>query len=147
MPVEMGIRIQTVVKFYYLRQLAELAKKTAQTLRETILAAQKQVFTPSFQQGRLIVSNSGSGQSGSFQMADDKNTWTQPNIAGLLEEFIQQLDYTVAQGTPDAADADLINALVSQMMTDITEGNSPQIGIREQMGDFSGLNFPANSTR
>lgn len=141
----MGIHIQTVKKFFYLRQIAEGAKKTASTLREAILAAQLAVFTPSFKQGRLTVSNSGGGQSGSFQMAGSGNEWSQDNIAGMLEEFVQQLDYTVAQGTPDSSDPDLINALLNQMMQDIRTGNSPVLGITQQMGDFSGLNFPGNS--
>lgn len=141
----MGIRIQTAVKFFYLRQLAAQAANNALTLREALISAQASTFTPSFKLGRLTVSNSGGGQSGSFQMAGSGNEWSQANIAGMLEEFIQQLDFTVAQGTPDSSDPGLLNTLLAQMITDINTGNSPQIGIREQMGDFSGLNFPGNS--
>lgn len=143
----MGVQIQTVKKIGYLRQIAEGAKLTASTLKEALLAAQKGVYSPTFQKGRIVVSQSGSGQSGSFQMAGGGNDWTQDNIFGVIEEFIQLLDYTVAAGTPDAADADLIDALFAQMVENLNTGNVPQIGVRTQMGDFSGLNFPANSIR
>ena len=143
----MAVQIQAVKKCGYLRQIAEGAKKTASTLKETLLAAQAGVNSPTFSKGRLVVSQSGSGQSGSFQMAGGGNDWTQDNIFGLIEEFIQLLDWTVDQGTPDAADAATIDALLAQMIENIQTGNVPQTSIRTQMGDFSGLNFPANAIR
>ena len=143
----MAVPIQTAKKIGYLRQIAEGAKTTASTLKAALVAAQAAVWLPSFKQGRILVSQSGSGQSGSFQMAGGGNDWTQDNIFGLLEEFIQLADFTIAAGTPDGSDDALIDALFAQMVENINTGNVPQIGVRTQMGDFSGLNFPANSIR
>jgi hypothetical protein len=142
-----AIQIQSVKKCAYLRQIAEGAKRGVSTLKDALLAAQGQVYQPSFQLGRIVVSTSGSGQSGSFQMVGGGNDWTQDNIFGLLEEFIQLLDLTVSQGTPDGDDPATVTALFEQMVVNIQTGNVPQTSIRTQMGDFSGLNWPAVSYR
>ncbi len=143
----MGVAIQTVKKCGFLRQIAEGAKKGTNKLRECLLAAQSAVNSPSFQKGRIVISQSGSGQAGSFQIGTPGQEWTQDNILGLLEELIQLLDYTVAQGGTDGTDAATIDALFALMVDNLNTGNVPQIGITQQMGDFSGLNFPSTSLR
>jgi len=127
--------------------MAEAAKGATSTLKAVLLAAQKGHFSNNFLRGRIMVSQSGSGQSGSFEIGMTGKEWTQDNVFGLIEELIQLLDYTVAQGTPDAADTDILDALFAQMVENLNTGNVPQTGIREQMGDFSGLNFPSTSLR
>lgn len=143
----MGIQIQAVKKCGFLRQLAEQAKAIPSALKPVLLAAQNGHFSGNFSRGRLTVSTSGAGQSGSFEISVNGKEWTQDNIFGLIEELIQLLDYTVDQGTLDGGTIAETDALFAQMLDNINTGNVPQIGIREQMGDFSGLNFPSTSLR
>jgi hypothetical protein len=136
-----AVQIQSIKKCGFLRQIAEGAKLAASTLKEALLAAQKGHFVSTFARGRLVVSQSGSGQSGSFEVSMNGKEWTQDNVFGLIEELIQMLDACVARGVPDAADPDIINTLFEALKDDINSGFYPQSGVTEQMGDFSGLNF------
>ena len=131
------IEIQSVKKRGYLRQLAEGAKATSSTLKETLLAAQAAVFAPSFKMGRIVVSNSGGGQSGSFQMSGTGNDWTQDNIFGMIEEFLGLLESLDAATYPDDGDKAHTDALFQAMSADDSFS-----GITQQLGDWTGLNFP-----
>lgn len=145
----MQIQIQFLKKTAFLRQLVSAAKNSAQSLKSTLLAAQSGQFTSSFQRGRLVVSQSGSGQSGSFQVEVAGAEWSPSNLFGLVEEWIQILDWTVNQGTPDdeGGDSTVLDALFAMMVDNLNSGNLPQFGVSTQHGDFSGLNFPATSLR
>jgi hypothetical protein len=129
----------------YLRQIAEGAKATASTLKEATLAAQKAVFLPSFKTGRIVVSNSGGGQSGSFQMAGSGNEWTQDNIAGLIEEFLQMIAAADPVLLPDDGTEAHTEALRAAIAANIMAGNVPQ-GVTSTMGDFTLLGFPQYGT-
>lgn len=142
----MGVQIPAENKCGYLRKVAKVAKANAWTLKESLEAAADGIYSPTFLKGRIVISQSGSGQSGSFQIGD-LGGWSQQTVAALNEFLIQLLDCTVEQGTPDNSDPDLIDALFAAMVWNLKTGNVPQIGIREQMGDFSGLNFPATSVQ
>jgi hypothetical protein len=133
------VYIQAVKKRGFLRQIAEGAKRSAATLRESLLAAQGAVFTANFQKGRLLVSTSGSGQSGSFEIGVPGKEFTQDNVFGMIEEFIELLDCVVAQGLAvDSAEPGDIDTLFTAM----TDDDSLQ-GIREQLGDYTSLNVPS----
>lgn len=133
------VYIQAVVKRGFLRQLAEGAKKSASTLKETLVAAQAAVFSPNFQRGRLLVSTSGSGQSGSFEIGMTGKDFTQVNVFALFEEAIEVLDDTVAFGlaVDSGVPADT-DALLAAMSAD-----DRLLGIREQMVDVTSLNVPS----
>ena len=132
------IEIQSVKKRGYLRQLVEGAKRTSATLKETLLAAQAAVYAPSFKMGRIVVSQSGSGQSGSFQMAGSGNDWTQDNIFGMLEEFLELLESLDAATYPDDADPAHTDALFVALC-----GDDSLAGISQQQSDWTGLNIPS----
>lgn len=133
------VYIQAILKQGFLRQIAEGAKRNASTVRESLLAAQAAVFSPNFQKGRLLVSTSGSGQSGSFEIGVMGKAWTQENVFGLTEELIHVLDDTLAGGlaVDTAAPADT-DALFAAMIED-----DRLVGVREQLGDYTGLNVPS----
>ena len=135
----MGVPIASVKKMGFLRQMAEQAKRSVSTIRETLISAQTGHFVSTFQRSRLVVSQSGSGQSGSFEITTTGREWTQDNVFGLIEELIQLLDFTVTVALPDDATEAATNALLSAMIDNISSGNVPAIGSREQMGDFSNL--------
>ncbi len=141
----MGVQIATVKKFFFLRQVAEGAKRTTSTLKEALIAAQAAVAVSTIMRGRLVVSQSGSGQSGSFEIGVAGKEWTQDNIAGLTEELIWVLDRTVEEGTPDSGTPDTTDALFAAMCENINAGNVPQFGVTQVMGDWTGLNFPATT--
>lgn len=113
------VYIQAVVKQGFLRQIAEGAKKGSATLKESLLAAQAAVFSSNFQRGRLLVSTSGSGQAGSFEIGVQGKQFTPENVFALFEEMLQILDDTVNAGlaadTGESADTD---GLYTQMLAD-----------------------------
>ena len=138
----MGIQIQSVKKCGYLRQLAEGAKATASTFKDALLAAQASVFLPSFKTGRIVVSNSGGGQSGSFQMSGSGNDWTQDNIFGLIEEFLVMVEQADPVTYPDDGDPTHTDALRALIAGNIQLGNVPEFGITKAGGDFTLLYIP-----
>jgi hypothetical protein len=140
-----GVQIQAIKKCGYLRQIAEGAKAIASTLKDAILAAQRSVYSPTFQKGRIVVSQSGSGQAGSFQMAGMGNDWTQDNIFGLLEEFLQMVEAADPVLYPDDSDPAHTDALRAQIAGNIMAGNVPQ-GVRQTQGDFTLINIPIFGT-
>jgi hypothetical protein len=133
------VYIQAVKKRGFLRQIAEGAKRAAASLKESLVAGQANCFSANFQRGRLLVSTSGSGQSGSFEIAVQGKEFTQDNVFALFEELIEVLDDVIAQGlgadTAQPADTD---ALVAVMFND-----DRLRGIRSEMGDYTSLNVPS----
>lgn len=128
-----GIRIQSVKKRGFLRQIVEGARSASLTLKAALLNAQSSVFSPTFKTGRIVISQSGAGQSGSFLMPGDTVEWSQDNVFGLIEELLELHDTVVAGGTS----ADDLDALFNAMCAD-----DSMIGVRSSMGDFTTLRFP-----
>jgi hypothetical protein len=128
------IRIQSEIKRAILRQIVEGAKLSGSPVKSALIATQAAAADSSFKKGRLTISVSGNGQSASFQIG--ANGFTQDVFVGLTEELINVLDDTVAAGyaKDDASDS---NSLFSAMCAD-----DRLVGIRTQMGDFTGLRFP-----
>lgn len=136
-----GIRIQSVKKRGFLRQIAEAAKRSNLPLKTALINAQQSVASPTFLKGRIVVSTSGSGQAGSFQMPEAGLEWTQDNVFGLLEELIELAEsVTATQSLQD--DGSNTDAIFAAMIADDSLRS-----LRQQMGDFSMLNFPASNTR
>lgn len=133
------VYIQAIKKRGFLRQLAERAKKKdGLSLRDVLLNAQGGQFTPTFQGGRLLVSTSGAGQSGSFEISVQGKEWTPDNVFALIEELIEILDLVVSQGlATDTADESSINALFVEMCAadELTT-------VRSSRSDFTCINWP-----
>jgi len=133
------VYIQAVTKRGFLRQVAEGAKRSASTLRESLIAAQAQVYTANFQKGRLLVSTSGSGQSGSFEIGIQGKDFTQVNVFSMFEELIEILDSVIAQGlsadTSIPADTDALFTVMCQ--------DDRLVGVTSEMGDYTSLNVPS----
>jgi hypothetical protein len=139
------IQIQSVLKRGFLRQLCQGAINTGTSLTQTFLNAAAAINSPTFQKGRIVVHQSGSGQSGSFQAGFSGAQWTQENLFGLLEEFQQILADAQANsilnppvlpyddGSPNAA-----QQLMAAMMAD-----DSLTGVTTQLGDWTGLNVPS----
>jgi hypothetical protein len=142
-----AVQIQSIKKCGFLRQMVQQAKSSAATLSEILLAAQAGHFVNTFQRGRLVVSQQGGGQSGSFEIGLPGREWTQDNVFGLVEELIQMVEARVAIGTVDGSDPDTLKTLLDALISDINNGLFPQSGVTEQIGDFSGLNYPATNLR
>jgi hypothetical protein len=137
------VPISGIKKRGFLDEIANGAKKTASTLEEAIRAVKSAIGSqPNFQRGKILVSTSGSGQSGSFEIGMAGKEWTQDNVFAMCQQFLEILKDAVAAGIPDAADSDAIDSLYAAMADD-----DRLRGVRTQMGDFSGLNFPATSLR
>lgn len=105
------VRIQALKKRGFLRQIVEAARASSSSLKSALLSAQGQVFSPSFKTGRIVISQSGSGQSGSFLIPSNSVEWTQDNVFALTEELLGLHDQVVAAGT-DESD---LNALFAAM--------------------------------
>jgi len=140
--VALEVSIASIKKRGFLRQIAEGAKLTASTMREALLSAQASVFNSNLRNGRILVSTSGNGQSGSFEIWSPGKEFTQDNIFALTEQLLEVLDTAVSSGFIDAADPAIIDSLFAVMCDD-----DRMRGVRQKMGDFSGLNFPATSLR
>ncbi len=134
------VQIQAVKRRGFLRQIAEAAKDGQIKLRDALLAAQKGHFVSTFSRGRLVVSQSGSGQSASFEIALPGKEWTQDNLFGLVEELIELAEAQDATLFPDDGTPEATDALFAQMIAD----GSMQ-GVRQAYGDFTALRF--TSTR
>ena len=125
--------------------MAQQAAKDASALAETLLAAQSGHFANTFARGRLVVSQTGAGQSGSFEISMPGKEWTQDNVFALIEELIQMVEIRTAAGATDDGDRASTKNLLALLIQDINAGLFPQSGVRAQLGDFSGLNFPATA--
>ncbi len=131
--------IQAIKRRGILRQIAEGAKASTATLREALLAFQSQIFSPNFQKGRLLVSTSGSGQSGSFEIGVQGKEFTQDNVFAAAEEFIEILDEACAAASLDPGDAAPANtdAIFAAMVADDRLQT-----IRQRGSDYTLLGFP-----
>ncbi len=131
------IRIQSEIKRAMLRQICEGAKATSSTVKQALIATQAAAADNSFKKGRIITSTSGNGQSASFAFFSPTGAsgFTQDNVVGLTEEFVNILDDAVAGGIID--DPNTVDATFAAMVTD-----DRLVGIRQQMGDFTSLRFP-----
>ncbi len=132
------IEIQSVKKRGYLDDIVQGAITNSSTVIESLRAAKKAVYLPSFKNGRIVVSQSGSGQSGSFQMSGSGNDWTQDNIAGMIMEFIELYQTLDPVAYPDLAMPASSNAIYAAMCADDSLG-----GITQQQGDWTTLNVPS----
>lgn len=139
------IQIQSVKKRGYLRQLCQGAVNTGLPILTTLQNAQTAAFSPTFQKGRIVVHQSGSGQSGSFEVRSAGAEWTQDNIFGLIEEFIDLYYTVIAQGNDDGTPLPNddgtpanTNTIFQAMRTD-----DSLAGVTSQLGDWTGLNVPS----
>jgi hypothetical protein len=133
------VYIQAVKKRGFLRQIAEGAKRSTSTLKEALVSGQANCFSANFQKGRLLVSTSGSGQSGSFEIAVQGKEFTQDNVFALFEELIEVLDATVAAGLAvDSGVSIDTDTLFTAMCQD-----DRLVGVRTEMGDYTSLNVPS----
>ena len=128
-----GNRISALKARAFLRQIAEGAKASSLPLKQALINAQSSVNSPTFQKGRIVVSQSGSGQSGSFAFSPTGSEWTQDNIFALTEELLWLHDAAVTNG----ASADDADALFTAMCAD-----SSLQGVRSTYGDFTALRYP-----
>jgi len=140
-----AVRIQAALKCGFLRQIAEQAKAQTLTLREALTAAQSGHFVQTFQRGRLVVSTSGSGQSGSFEIGMPGNQWSQSNVFGLVEELLQMVELADPTLYPDDADPAHTDALRALIAENVMMGNVPT-GVTSIGGDFTLLYIPVFGT-
>lgn len=108
-------------------------------------AAQSGHFVNTFQRGRLVVSTSGSGQSGSFEIGIQGKEWTQDNVFGLIEELFQMIELVDGTLYPDDADPAHTDALRALLAENIMMGNVPS-GVTSIGGDFTLLYIPVFGT-
>jgi len=128
--------------------MAAGAQNSSSTLRNAVLAAQAAVNSPSFSKGRIIVSQSGSGQSGSYQMSGSGYAWTPENVLGICEEILMMLDIAAAQ-VPDVLPDDGVpahtEALRASLAANFMAGNVPD-ALSVVQGDFTLLFIPVFGT-
>lgn len=127
------VYLQSEIKRGFLRQIVEGSKKAGCTLRNSLLAFQAAIATDSFKLGKILISTSGSGQSGSFEIGVVGKQFTPENVFALSEEFLATLDAIIADGAVDGTTAEALDVLFTTM-------SGQMRGVRSQMGDFSCLN-------
>lgn len=146
------IQIQSVKERGVLRQICQGAIKTGTPLQQALLNFQSAIYGPAFQKGRIIVHQSGSGQSSSFQIGGDGSEWTQDNLFGFSEELLGLYDgilnnfwqtgpFLLPNGDPipnDDGSPPATNAWMQAMFLD-----DSLAGQTQQMGDWTGLNVPS----
>jgi hypothetical protein len=131
----------SVKKCGYLRQIAAGAILTTSTFHDATQSLQAQVYSPTFQKGRIVVHQSGSGQAGSFALSGGGNDWTQDNIFGLTEEILMMLEAADPVMFPDIATQASTNALRIQLAYNFMSGNVPD-AVKVLQGDFTLLYIP-----
>lgn len=78
-------------------------------------------------------------------MSGSGNTWTQDNIFGLLEEFLQMCEAADPVMLPDTGDPANTENLRLNIAANIMAGNVPE-GVRATQGDFTLLYIPVFGT-
>jgi len=142
------VRLQAEIKDGFLNQLCEGAKRSSATLRETFLAFQAQIYTPSFSRGKITINTSGSGQSVGFEIGVSGKQFTQENVFAFTSELLRMLAFALADTTASLADDATqtgTDALYQYISNLIFQGGLP-VGVTEQLGDFSNLNTYATGT-
>jgi hypothetical protein len=140
-----GIQIQAIKKVAYLEDIAEDAINSVSTLQEAIATRRKTVFSQTLKTGKVVVSQSGSGQSGSYQMSGNGNDWTPDNILGLVQELLLMVRAADPVLLPDDADPAHTRALRDAIAANIMAGNVPD-AVRATQGDFTLLFVPVFGT-
>ena len=138
------VRIQSEIKRGFLRQIYAACAPTATYLGDALVNFQNQIFSPNFQRGRLLLSTSGSGQSGSFVMPNLGAQFTQDQIFAMAEEFCQIYTDVVAAlkaatpGFDPKADDDTSEPTVfnTMLLDDRLQG------VRREQGDHTLIRFP-----
>jgi hypothetical protein len=138
------VRIQSEIKYGFLDEIANGAKRTKSTFGDAIRAFRSQIFTPSFQRGKIIVSTSGSGQSSSFEIGVDGKQFTQENIFGLTTEFLKLLAAALADTNANLID-DATDTATDALFAYMSASDALN-SVTEQRGDWSNLNTYATGT-
>lgn len=119
-----------------LDEIAQGAKATTTDLIDAIRAARAAVLSPSFKQGRVYVSTSGSGQSASFLIPSALSAdFTPTRVAAQLQEFVEIYNFGVDQGLitdATALDDDLRVMLADDRLQTVTS----------RLNDFTCVRFP-----
>jgi hypothetical protein len=140
-----GVQIQAIKKVAYLEDIADDAIASSSTFQEAITARRKQVFSSTLKSGKVVLSQSGSGQSGSYQMGGADNVWTPDNILGMVQEFLLMVRAADPVLLPDDADPAHTRALRDAVAANIMAGNVPD-AVRAKQGDFTLLFVPVFGT-
>lgn len=123
-----------------LRQIIEAGAIPAQQkVYEALLAFQAAVNSPSFRQGRVMVSTSGNGQSASFELGMLGREYTQENVFAASEQFFDILTDALANNqalTDDGTEANS-RAIFAAMVADDRLQT-----VNRRGADFTLLNFP-----
>jgi len=133
--------LQSEIKRGFLRQIAAGAKATASLLGDALLGFQSAIYTPNFQRGKLLISTSGSGQSGSFEIGVAGKQFTQETIFGLSELLLQIHSETVSASVPDDGTPEATDALRDAMLQDVRLQS-----VRTAGGDFTLIGLPGQGT-
>ena len=141
----MGIQIQAVKKVAYLEDIADDAINSSSTLQSSISSRRKSVFSQTLKSGKVVVSQSGAGQSGSYQMGGAGNDWTPDNILGMIQEFLIMVRAADPVLLPDDGTPANTCALRDAIAANIMAGNVPD-GVRAMQGDFTLLFVPVFGT-
>ena len=139
------VRIQSIKKRGFLNQVSAGAIAATIPLTDALTQVQSQVFGQSFRQGKIVISQSGSGQSGSYQMSLAGQEWSQDNIFGLTQELIELIPLTIANallGTPPVTMVDDGQKASTQALVAAMNQDDSLLGVTEQHGDFTSLRFP-----
>ena len=139
------IQVQSVLKRAFLDDIVQAAIKSSTPLLQSFRNAKQSVNSPTFSKGRIVIHQSGSGQSGAYQAGFSGAQWTQENVYGMLQEYIDLYYAVISQneqvGTPlptDDGNEANTNAIFAAMRVD----DSLQ-GVTSQSGDWTGLNVPS----
>lgn len=131
--------IQAEIRRGFLRQFSQGAINGPATLSDTLVAAQAGIFTPNFQRGRLMVSTSGAGQHGSFEIGMVGKQFTQESVFAMVEQFLEILADVTGQGLA----VDSGNPPDTQNLFTVMCQDDRLVGVRTQMGDWTSLNVPS----
>lgn len=130
------VRIQSEIKRGFLRVIKNSITASPDVpLLDALNAFQNSIADQSFKKGRVYVSTSGSGQSASFQIPSNLTQLNPETLFALSEELISIHDTVVTGGVSSSDTAALFAAMIA---------DDRLAGIRQQMGDFTGLGIPAS---
>jgi hypothetical protein len=148
------VRIQSEIKRAILRSLWRAAQSAALPLLTALEGFQNTGWS-TLQSGQILVSGSGAGYSSSLKVPNvATDQITQENFLALSEAFLNVYYQAVFDLLKSASPSDTTEAIYALMQAGSYSLTDQQIfasmiesdymqGIREQLGDWTGLNIPS----
>jgi hypothetical protein len=137
------VYVQAIKKKAILRQIVAGAAPSGIPVVDALMGFQTSIASSNLLKGRILISTSGSGQSGSFEIGLPGKEFTQDNIFALSEQLIEIYEFALASssanGSPLTDDGTAANS--AAIMAVMREDDRLQ-SVNRKGADMTLLGFP-----